>query len=66
MNSSVTTSTDPVREQQFYQAYQPFKDTAPVELHSGYSDEEAECSSASLPTGMLECPCDGERTVDCG
>lgn len=35
-------ATDPDRQNQFYQAYQPFKETAPVELCPGFSDEDAE------------------------
>jgi phycoerythrin-associated linker protein len=42
MISSTMSAADPVRQQQFYQAYQPFKDTAPVELRAGYSDADVE------------------------
>jgi phycoerythrin-associated linker protein len=34
--------TNPDRQNQFYQAYQPFKETAPVELCPGFSAEDAE------------------------
>jgi phycoerythrin-associated linker protein len=40
MNTSVNTAPD--RQNQFYQAYQPFKETAPVELCPGFSAEDAE------------------------
>jgi hypothetical protein len=33
---------DPDRQNQFYQAYQPFKETAPVELCPGFSSEDAD------------------------
>lgn len=36
------TAIDPDRQQQFYQAYQPFKETEPVELCPGFSGAEAE------------------------
>jgi phycoerythrin-associated linker protein len=40
LNRQVKTSPD--RQNQFYQAYQPFKETAPVELVPGFSAEDAE------------------------
>jgi phycoerythrin-associated linker protein len=40
MNTSVKTDLD--RQNQFYQAYQPFKETAPIELCPGYSVEDAD------------------------
>lgn len=40
MNTRV--KTDPDRQNQFYQAYQPFKETAPVELCPGFSAEDAD------------------------
>jgi Phycobilisome Linker polypeptide len=33
---------DPHRQNQFYQAYQPFKETAPVELCPGFTAEDAD------------------------
>ncbi|MEO1148485.1 MAG: phycobilisome rod-core linker polypeptide [Cyanobacteria bacterium J06638_22] len=39
-NSSAVTADE--RQAQFYQAYQPFKDTEPVELYPGCSDVEAD------------------------
>jgi phycoerythrin-associated linker protein len=35
-------NADPDRQNQFYQAYQPFKETAPIELSPGCSDGEAD------------------------
>jgi phycoerythrin-associated linker protein len=40
--NATMSSADPVRHQQFYQAYQPFKDTAPVELRAGDSTADVE------------------------
>jgi phycoerythrin-associated linker protein len=40
MNTGIGTDAD--RQNQFYQAYQPFKETAPVELCPGFSDEDAD------------------------
>ncbi len=39
MNTGIGTVPD--RQSQFYQAYQPFKETAPVELCPGFSSEDA-------------------------
>jgi phycobilisome core-membrane linker protein len=36
------TPSDLAQQAQFYQAYQPFKETAPVELYHGFSESEAE------------------------
>ncbi len=51
--NSTMTSADPVRQQQFYQAYQPFKDTAPIELCAGYSDTDVEVAIRAVYRQVL-------------
>ena len=40
--SAQTATPGEDRQAQFYQAYQPFKETAPVELYPGFSDADAD------------------------
>ncbi|HBR00036.1 MULTISPECIES: phycobilisome rod-core linker polypeptide [unclassified Roseofilum] len=41
------------RSAQFYQAYQPFKETAPVELRSGFSDTDAQIAIRAVYRQVL-------------
>jgi phycoerythrin-associated linker protein len=45
--------TDPDRQNQFYQAYQPFKETAPVELSPGFSAADADVTIRAVYRQVL-------------
>ncbi len=51
MNTGV--NIDPDRQNQFYQAYQPFKETAPVELCPGFSAADADVTIRAIYCQVL-------------
>jgi phycoerythrin-associated linker protein len=51
MNTGV--NIDPDRQNQFYQAYQPFKETAPVELCPGFSAADADVTIRTIYCQVL-------------